>query len=106
MTGGRLAGEAVQEALVTGNPKALSRARKRFLRSHGSIFWWLGVMQRFWYTSDRRRERFVAICEDPDVQELTFESYKHKKMVRPSNPLTHTRIFFKNVRHLTGLAAV
>ena len=63
-------------------------------------------MQRFWYTSDRRRERFVAICEDRDVQELTFESYKYKKMVRPSNPLTHTRIFFKNVRHLTGLAAV
>jgi geranylgeranyl reductase len=106
MTGGRLAGEAVQEALVTGNPKALARARKRFLRSHGSIFWWLGVMQRFWYTSDGRRERFVAICEDRDVQELTFESYKHKKMVRPANPLTHTRIFFKNVRHLTGLAAV
>jgi geranylgeranyl reductase len=106
MTGGRLAGEAVQEALVTANPKALSRARKRFLRSHGSIFWWLGVMQRFWYSSDRRRERFVAICEDKDVQELTFESYKHKKMVRPANPLTHTRIFLKNVRHLTGMAAV
>ncbi len=106
MTGGRLAGDAVQEALVTDNPKALSRARKRFLRSHGSIFWWLGVMQRFWYSSDRRRERFVAICEDKDVQELTFESYKQKKMVRPANPLTHTRIFLKNVRHLTGMAAV
>ncbi|MEJ2539303.1 MAG: geranylgeranyl diphosphate reductase [Gemmatimonadota bacterium] len=106
MTGGRLAGEAVHEALVTGDMKALGKARKRFLRAHGSIFWWLGLMQRFWYTSDRRRERFVAICRDRDVQELTFESYKRKKLVRPQNPLTHTRIFFKNVRHLTGLAAV
>ena len=106
MTGGRLAGEAVHEALVTGEARALSLARRRFLRQHGSIFWWLGIMQRFWYTNDARRERFVAICQDPDVQELTFESYKRKKLARSRTPWTHTRIFLKNVRHLTGLAAV
>jgi geranylgeranyl reductase len=106
MTGGRLAGQAVHETLVSGDARALSRARQRFLRQHGSIFWWLGVMQRFWYTSDARRERFVAICEDRDVQELTFESYKRKKLVRSRNPWTHTRIFLKNLRHLTGLATV
>ena len=59
-------------------------------------------MQRFWYADDRRRERFVAICRDPDVQRLTFEGYKRKKLVR-AEPLAHARIFLKNVGHLTGL---
>ena len=104
MTGGRLAAEAV--ALATGKGKALSRARRRFMRHHGQVFWWLGMMQRFWYTTDDRRERFVAICRDRDVQEITFESYKRKKLVRPPHPTSHARIFFKNVGHLTGLARV
>ena len=38
----------------------------------------LGLMQGFWYRGDRRRERFVAICADPDVQRLTWESYLNK----------------------------
>lgn len=106
MTGGRLAAQAVHEALAEESGKALARARKRFLKQHGQVFWWLEMMQRFWYTSDSRRERFVAICRDRDVQELTFESYKHKKLVRPPRPGTHARIFLKNVGHLTGLARV
>ena len=89
--------------LLERRPKALSRARKRFLRSHGSIFWWLGVMQRFWYSNDRRRERFVRICEDRDVQELTFEGYMRKQLVK-ARPLAHAKIFWKNIGHLTGLA--
>jgi len=27
-----------------------------------------GIMQRFWYSTDKRRERFVHICRDADVQ--------------------------------------
>jgi geranylgeranyl reductase len=106
MTGGRLAAQAVHEAIVEEDPKALSRARKRFMRAHGSIFWWLGVMQRFWYSNDNRRERFVAICRDRDVQYLTFESYKQKRMVPPDRLFSHARIFAKNVGHLTGLVPV
>lgn len=106
MTGGREAARAVHEALAESDARALGRARKRFLRNHGQIFWMLGVMQRFWYSSDRRRERFVAICKDRDVQQLTFDSYKNKRMVRPSRPGAHARIFLKNVGHLTGLVSV
>jgi geranylgeranyl reductase len=60
-------------------------------------------MQRFWYSSDARRERFVAICRDRDVQQLTFEAYMRKRLVR-ARPIAHLRIFCKNVAHLTGLA--
>jgi geranylgeranyl reductase len=62
------------------------------------------MMQRFWYSSDRRRERFVAICEDPDVQYLTWQAYMHKKLVR-ARPLAHVRIFFKDLAHLLGSPA-
>ncbi len=104
MTGGRLAARSVVEMLETGKARALRRARRRFLFQHGQVFLALGIMQRFWYANDDRRERFVAICQDRDVQELTFEGYMNKKLVR-RRPLAHARIFFKNVGHLTGLAA-
>ena len=59
-------------------------------------------MQRFWYSSDRRRERFVSICRDRDVQQLTFESYMNKELAR-KKPLAHVRIFFKDMAHLLGI---
>lgn len=74
------------------------------MKAHGRVFWILGVMQHFWYVSDRRRERFVSICRDPDVQRLTFEAYMHKKLVR-ARPAAHARIFFKDLAHLLGLVS-
>jgi geranylgeranyl reductase len=59
-------------------------------------------MQRFWYANDNRRERFVAICRDVDVQRLTFEAYMRKELVR-AKPIAHLKIFFKNLAHLAGL---
>ena len=103
MLGGRLAAEAAHELLVTGQPKALKTARKRFMKDHGTVFLVLGIMQYFWYSSDRRREKFVTICEDKDVQQLTFESYMNKVLVR-KKPMAHVRIFFKDLAHLFGLA--
>ena len=102
MTGGRLAAEAVDEFLREGNPKALAQARRRFMRAHGRVFWVLGLMQRFWYHSDKRRERFVSMCSDTDVQAITWEAYLNKRLVR-SRPFAHARIFFKDMAHLLGL---
>ena len=102
MAGGRFAGDAVESFLTTRDVRALAMARKRFMKSHGRVFWILGIMQRFWYANDKRRERFVSICRDPDVQELTWQAYMHKKLVR-AKPLAHVRIFFKDMAHLTGL---
>jgi geranylgeranyl reductase len=74
------------------------------MRAHGRVFWILGVMQWFWYSSDKRRERFVSICADADVQRLTWESYMNKKLTR-KDPMAHVRIFFKDVAHLLGLVS-
>lgn len=105
MLGGRFAASAVALCLRTGDGRALASARKAFLKEHGRVFWVLGMMQRFWYASDRRRERFVSICRDRDVQQLTFDAYMNKRLVR-ARPMAHVRIFFKDVAHLLGLARV
>ena len=75
------------------------------MKEHGTVFLVLGIMQRFWYSNDKRRERFVAICKDKDVQQMTFESYMHKKLTR-KKPMQQVRIFFKDMAHLLGLARV
>ena len=104
MTSGRMVAEAVEEFLVTGDAKSLALARKRFMKKHGRVFWILGIMQRFWYTSEWRRERFVTICKDRDVQRLTWESYMEKKLKR-KEPMAHVRIFFKDLAHLFRLVS-
>lgn len=102
MVGGRLVGEAAGAFLKTGDAKQLRTARKKFMREHGMVFRVLGVMQYFWYSSDKRRERFVTMCDDKDVQELTWQAYMHKKLVR-AKPMAHVKIFLKDTAHLLGL---
>ena len=104
MLGGRLAGSAVHDFLLTGDAKALRSARKLFMKEHGRVFFILKIMQHFWYKNDKRRERFVSMCKDKDVQRLTWESYMNKKLTR-RDPLAHIKIFLKDTAHLLGLVA-
>lgn len=104
MASGRFAAEAVETYLATGKAKALASVRSNFMKAHGRVFWVLGVMQYFWYQSDKRRERFVTMCNDPDVQSLTWQAYMDKQLVR-ARPMAHARIFMKDMRHLLGSAA-
>ena len=103
MTCGRRAAETAGEFVRTGDARVLRRARKHFMKEHGMVFRILGIMQHFWYCNDARRERFVNICDDPDVQRLTWQAYMNKKLVR-GNPLAHIRIFFKDMAHLLRIA--
>lgn len=105
MLGGQLAGEAVAEFVDSKDPAKLKLARKRFMKEHRMTFLVLGIMQYFWYSTDKRRESFVKMCEDKDVQKLTFESYMNKKLVR-KKPMAHLKIFIKDMGHLLGLAKV
>jgi len=102
---GRTMARAAHDALKTGNPKHLKAGRKRFMKQHGKVFWILGVMQYFWYQNDKRREKFVKICEDKDVQKLTFDAYMNKELAK-RDPWAHVRIFLKDMAHLLGLAKV
>ena len=102
MVGGRVAATAASAFLATGRAKDMGLARKLFMREHKSVFKVLGVMQNAYYRSDERRERFVSLCHDVDVQKLTFEAYMNKKLVS-ARPLAHLKIGLKNLAHLTRL---
>lgn len=104
MMGGRVAGIAAARKLQTGLIKDLGLARKLFMKEHKNVFKVLGAMQDAYYRSDERRERFVSLCHDVDVQRLTFEAYMNKKLVK-ARPLAHIKIGFKNMAHLTGLVS-
>ncbi|SMX31802.1 geranylgeranyl diphosphate reductase [Maliponia aquimaris] len=102
MIGGRAAATAAIRTLETGQITNLALARKLFMKEHKTVFRVLGQMQDAYYRSDVRRERFVSLCHDVDVQKLTFEAYMNKKLVK-ARPLAHIKIGFKNLMHLTGL---
>jgi len=104
MLGGRLSADSAQAFLASGDARELRTARKRFMKAHGRVFWILGIMQYFWYRNDKRRERFVSMCRDPDVQRLTWEAYMNKELVR-ADPMAHVRIFFKDLAHLFRVVA-
>jgi geranylgeranyl reductase len=72
------------------------------MREHKSVFKILGAMQDAYYKSDARRERFVSLCHDIDVQRLTFEAYMNKELVK-ARPLAHIKIGLKNLAHLSGI---
>lgn len=101
---GQLCADAVAATLATGDSRALRQARRRFMGEHRWVFLILGIMQTVWYRSDRMREKFVGLCDDPDIQRLTWESYLNKKLVR-RDPLAHLRVFVKDMRQLFGLWA-
>ncbi|TFU03095.1 geranylgeranyl diphosphate reductase [Polymorphobacter arshaanensis] len=103
MVAGQEAAHATARFLATGNPRSLRQARRAFMRAHGRVFWALGIMQHFWYRNDRRRERFVAMCEDRDVQNLIWPAYMNKQLVY-AKPLAYLRIFLKDMRHLLQTA--
>ncbi|MGL4395384.1 MAG: geranylgeranyl diphosphate reductase [Hyphomicrobium sp.] len=102
MFSGRLAADAVSAFLRTGDARELASARRRFMKAHRKVFWVLGIMQHFWYRNDARRERFVSMCADKDVQALTWQSYMHKELTA-RKPIAHVKIFFKDLAHLVGL---
>ena len=102
MEGGRLAAQAVDKMLRTGDARALAEPRKRFMKAHGRVFLILGIMQWFWYSSDKRRESFVAMCRDKDVQKMTWDSYMNKRITRNKHA-AQAKIFFKDLAHLFGV---
>lgn len=104
MIGGRIAAATATKFLSARNAAVLKSARKIYLREHGKVFFILGVMQHFWYRNDKRRERFVDICRDQDVQRLTWEAYMNKELVKADH-MAHARIFFKDLAHLFGMTS-
>ena len=99
---GKLAAKTMDEFLQVGDARILGKARRQFMKLHGKTFWALGLLQRIWYRSDKRREKFVSMCQDKDVQELTWQAYTQKQLVK-RRKTAHLRVALKDIGNLIGL---
>lgn len=72
---------------------------KRWDKRYGLTYKVLDILQSVFYRSDATREAFVEMCDDLDVQRLTFDSYLYKTVV-PANPITQLKITAKTIGSL------
>ncbi len=97
MRSGKMGAHAMIERIHDSKP--LKSYENSFRKLYSPIFFGLQALQSVYYKSDRLRESFVAICQDRDVQQITFDSYLYKKMV-PAPWSVQMKIFMKNIYHL------
>jgi len=101
---GRMCAEAIVALSQSGArvplEKELKKAYlKKWDKAYGATYKVLDILQKVFYTSDAAREAFVEMCEDEDVQKLTFDSYLYKTVV-PANPLVQLKITAKTIGSL------
>jgi len=100
---GRMCAETIVELSQKGaripTEADLKQYLKKWDRTYGATYLVLDLLQRVFYRSDATREAFVEMCEDIDVQKLTFDSYLYKTVV-PANPLTQLKITAKTIGSL------
>ncbi|MEO0947644.1 MAG: geranylgeranyl reductase [Cyanobacteria bacterium J06641_5] len=100
---GRMCAETIVELSENGaripTERDLKQYLKRWDKQYGTTYLVLDILQRVFYRSDATREAFVEMCDDIDVQKLTFDSYLYKRVV-PANPLVQLKITAKTIGSL------
>ena len=101
---GRMCAEAIVELSNAGARVPLEKEMKKTYlkkwdKTYGATYKVLDILQKVFYTSDAAREAFVEMCDDVDVQKLTFDSYLYKTVV-PANPITQLKITAKTIGSL------
>jgi geranylgeranyl reductase len=82
---GRMCAEEIVKASANGQ-KIPSEADlkvylKKWDKKYGPTYKVLEILQNIFYSNDPAREAFVEMCDDKDVQRLTFDSYLYKRVV-------------------------
>jgi geranylgeranyl reductase len=82
---GRMCAEQIVAACANGSKipteKDLKVYLKKWDRQYGATYKVLEILQNIFYRNDAAREAFVEMCDDKDVQRLTFDSYLYKRVV-------------------------
>jgi geranylgeranyl reductase len=82
---GRMCAEEIVAASAGGTriptEKDLKVYIKKWDRKYGPTYKVLEILQNIFYSNDPAREAFVEMCDDKDVQRLTFDSYLYKRVV-------------------------
>ena len=66
---------------------------KKWDKKYGTTYKVLEILQSIFYSNDGAREAFVEMCDDIDVQRLTFDSYLYKTVVA-MKPLQQLKLTF------------
>ena len=94
---GRMCAEEIVMASNNGqtipSEKDLKNYLKKWDKKYGTTYKVLEILQNIFYRNDSAREAFVEMCDDMDVQRLTFDSYLYKKVVA-MKPLQQLKITF------------
>ncbi len=82
---GRMCAEQIVESSENGKTIPTENDLKKYLKKwdkeYGTTYKVLEILQNIFYSNDSAREAFVEMCDDMDVQRLTFDSYLYKKVV-------------------------
>ncbi len=103
MVAGGQAASAGRAFFKPDNPRAPRQSRHCFMRANSQVFWILEIMQHFWYHNDGRRERFVVVCQDRELQKLLWPAFINRHLTYAA-PMAYLRIFFKDMRYLPQTA--
>ena len=101
---GRMCAEAIVEisnngATIPTEKQIKSTYLKRWDRKYGATYAVLDILQRIFYRNDAAREAFVEMCDDKDVQKLTFDSYLYKR-VAMMNPWQQIKLTLRTLGSL------
>ena len=80
MKSGHQAAETILETFPDLSQAALRRYERFWWKEYGTMYRFLRWLQRWGYGNERQMEVFTDMCRNQDVQQLTFESYMHKRM--------------------------
>jgi geranylgeranyl reductase len=69
---------------------------KKWDKKYGPTYKVLEILQNIFYSNDAAREAFVEMCDDLDVQRLTFDSYLYKRVVA-MNPWQQLKLTFRTL---------
>ncbi len=94
---GRMCAEQIVESSENGKiiptEADLKKYLKKWDKKYGATYKVLEILQNVFYSNDGAREAFVEMCDDIDVQRLTFDSYLYKTVVA-MKPLQQLKLTF------------
>ncbi len=74
------AAETLIRVLPRTSRYALMRYEQKWWKEYRTMYRFLQWLQKWGYGSERQMEVFTDMCNNTDVQKLTFESYMYKRM--------------------------
>lgn len=100
---GRMCAETIVEMSSQGqqvpSEADLKLYLKRWDKKYRMTYQVMDILERLFYRSNPTREAFVELCDDKDVQRLTFDSYLYKTVV-PMAPLVQMKLTAKTIGSL------